>query len=182
MESPGQTKQTGMTGAYRNRLRSPAMATGRAGSPRGDRPSTTVDALQERIPPSMFTFQFARSSGPGGQNVNKVNTRATLLFDLRASAALTAREQRLIESKLASRIGKNGLLRIVSFRHRTQLANKRAVIHRFYELLAEVLTPVKARKPSKPTAGSRRRRLADKRARSDLKRQRSERIGSRNDG
>lgn len=181
MESPGQTKQTGKTRAQRNGLGSRGVATGRTGLPDGDRPSTSVDALRVRIPPSMFTFQFVRSSGPGGQNVNKVNTRATLVFDLRASAELTVREQRLIESKLASRIGKNGLLRIVSFRHRTQLANKRAVIHRFYELLADALTPVKARKPSRPTAGSRRRRLADKRARSDLKRMRSKRIGSAND-
>jgi ribosome-associated protein len=73
-----------------------------------------------------LVFSTSRSSGPGGQNVNKVNTRVTLLFDIEGSASLSARQKALLRRRFPGRINKNGVLRVVSQRHRTQLANRDA--------------------------------------------------------
>ena len=74
-----------------------------------------------------LVFNMSRSSGPGGQNVNKVNTRVTLLFDLEGSTSLSAEQRALVRQRLPGRISKEGVLRVVSQRHRTQLANRDAV-------------------------------------------------------
>lgn len=79
------------------------------------------------IPDGELTFVADRSSGPGGQNVNKVNTRVTLLFDVEGSTVLSAQQRMLLRQRLSGRIGKTGILRVVSQRHRTQLANRAAV-------------------------------------------------------
>jgi len=121
------------------------------------------------IPTEEFSFTFARSSGPGGQNVNKVNTRVTLHFDVAATPSLTARQKAVIRSKLATRVSRDGVLRVVASRHRTQKANRRATIERFQELLAEALRAPKPRKKTKVPAAVKRKRLEDKARRARTK-------------
>jgi len=128
--------------------------------------------LRIRVPEEQLSFCFTRSAGPGGQNVNKVSTRVTLLFDLLGTRLLSRREKNLISEKLRTRITKDGQFRVVSMRHRTQPANRRAAMERFYELIAWALDEPAPRIPTRPTKGACRRRLEDKRKRSEQKRMR----------
>ena len=129
-------------------------------------------SLRERIPEEQLTFTFSTSPGPGGQNVNKVSTRATLSFDLAHCPALSEAEKRRICALLPGRITRDGRFRVVSSRFRTQLGNRRAAIERFYELLSDALRPRKQRQATRPTAAARRRRIEEKRRRSRKKRER----------
>jgi len=141
----------------------------------GVRPNhDTEAALRRRIPESEFEFTFARSGGPGGQNVNKVNTRVTLWFDVRGSRSLTAEERHTVCRSLAGRVGNDGRLRVVALRHRTQRANREAAVQRLYELLAAALTPKASRTPTRIPRGAHERRLQTKRRRSTHKRLRRE--------
>lgn len=133
----------------------------------------SAEALRERIPEASLTFAFSTSPGPGGQNVNKLNTRATLWFDVDGSSALTPAERQRLREQLAGRISKEGRLRVVSSRFRTQAANRRAAVARFYELLSGALRPRKRRTATRPTASSKRRRLEEKRRQGRKKRERS---------
>lgn len=116
--------------------------------------------------------RFSRSPGPGGQNVNKVNTRVTLLFDFVSCTELSDAQKTRILARLSTRISSDGRLRVVSRRERTQLRNRRAAEARLRELLAEATHEAKTRRPTRPTAGSRERRLAGKRKRSEIVRAR----------
>ncbi len=127
-----------------------------------------------QISESELLFKASRSSGPGGQNVNKLNTRMTLLFDVAGSPSLSAEQKRRIRSALSTRIDKQGVLRVVSQRFRTQEANRQAATERFVQLLAEVLAPRPVRRKTKVPAGAREQRLRDKKHRSRLKQQRSD--------
>ncbi len=120
-----------------------------------------------------FVFKVSRSSGPGGQNINKVNTRVTLLFDVANCESLSDLQKQRILSRLASRADKNGVLRIVSQKFRTQKANRRVAVERLQELLADALKIRPIRKKSKVPYAAKQRRLEEKRRRSLLKRQRS---------
>lgn len=135
--------------------------------------SQLAEMLRQRIPESALEFTFDRSSGPGGQNVNKVNTRVTLWFDLAASPSLTEGEKRRVTTRLRGRIDKNGRMRVVSMRHRTQRANREAATDRFFELLAGALTRRKKRIPTRTPLKAKRRRLRAKREQSDKKRLRA---------
>jgi ribosome-associated protein len=120
-----------------------------------------------------FVFKASRSSGPGGQNVNKVNTRVTMLFDVANCGSFSDWQKRRILTRLATRADKNGVLRVVSQKFRTQRANRRAAVERLQELLAGALKTRPIRKKSKVSYAAKQRRLEEKRRRSLLKRQRS---------
>ena len=117
-------------------------------------------------------FKVSRSSGPGGQNVNKLNTRVTLFLDVAHSPNLSDRQKMRLRSALSTRMDKHGVLRVVSQKHRTQEGNRRAALERLRELLAEALKPKPIRKKTKVPAGARERRLREKKHRGVLKQQR----------
>lgn len=133
----------------------------------------TIDS-RISIPDEEIDFRTSRSSGPGGQNVNKVESRVTLLFDLDGSPSLTDEQKLLIRNRLASRINKGGILRVVSQKHRTQAANRETARERFQTLLRDALVERPERKPTRVPKAAKRRRREDKRRRSELKRRRRE--------
>lgn len=125
------------------------------------------------IPESELTFTASRSSGPGGQNVNKVSTRVTLWFDVARCPFLSDEERNLLLSRLRGRVNKEGRLWMTSQESRSQAANREIVIRRFAELLREALRVPSVRKATSVSAGAKLRRLDDKKRRSRLKRERS---------
>ena len=127
------------------------------------------------VPEEELVFRVSRSSGPGGQNVNKVNTRVTLLFDVANCESLSDIQKRRILTRLRTRADKNGVLRVVSQKHRTQRANREAAVERLQGLLADALKPRPARKKTKIPHAVNQRRLEEKRKRSLLKKQRARR-------
>ena len=120
-----------------------------------------------------LVFSASRSSGPGGQNVNKVSSKVELRFHILNSSLLTQQEKGLLMEKLALRINKEGELVLVSQSERTQLRNKEAVIEKFYSLLRKALTPRKKRKPTRPGAAVKEERLENKRIKAKMKEQRA---------
>jgi ribosome-associated protein len=112
---------------------------------------------------SEFSFITSRSQGPGGQNVNKVSTKVELRFDVVHSALITDDEKEILMIRLKNKITQEGVLIVVSQNERTQLKNKEKAIEKFILLIDKALTPRKARKKTKPTPGSREKRLEDKR-------------------
>ena len=127
------------------------------------------------IPRSELSFIASRSSGPGGQNVNKVSTRVTLRFDLDGSPSLSPEHKALIRQRLATRISKEGILSVSSQRERSQSANREAAVERFGELLQQALELDPERRPVRVPPRVRRQRLEHKRRRSQIKRDRSRR-------
>lgn len=131
---------------------------------------TIDDTLQ--IPDEELSFEYARSGGPGGQNVNKVSTKVTLRFDVAGSPSLSDEQRGLICQKLATRITKDGVLRVTSQRHRTQRANQEAAVERFAELIRAALVRRRKRRKTKTPAAAHQRRLDEKKRRSALKKNR----------
>ena len=125
------------------------------------------------IPEEEVSFTASRSSGPGGQNVNKVNTRVTVSFDVQSSPSLSERQKRLIGRRLATRINRNGVLRIARQRHRSQSANRKEAVEHLIDLLSEALRERKPRRKTKISEAAKRSRHKEKVRRSELKRQRS---------
>ncbi len=120
-----------------------------------------------------LAFKTSRSGGPGGQNVNKLSTRVTVLFDVARSPSLSDEQKRQVRSQLSNRIDKHGVLRVISQKHRSQEANRRAAVERLRQLLQEVLKPRPVRRKTKVPAGARERRLREKKRRGLLKRLRT---------
>jgi ribosome-associated protein len=103
----------------------------------------------ERNFESEFEFITSRSSGPGGQNVNKTETRVELRFNISKSGLLSEEEKEKITGKLENRISKDGILSVSSQKSRSQLDNKIDCIRKFYDLLESALKQEKKRKPTK---------------------------------
>jgi ribosome-associated protein len=114
-------------------------------------------------------FTVSRSSGPGGQNVNKVNTRARLWFDLAGSPSLGEAARTRIALALGRRVGRDGGVAVSSGRFRSLEANRQDCVGRLRELLREALTPPKKRVPTKPPASASVKRLDEKRLRKKRK-------------
>ncbi len=122
------------------------------------------------IPIREIRFTFGTSTGPGGQHVNRVATKATLLFDVNQSESLTNNQRNRIQEHLATRINKQGMLRVSSSKHRSQRANKEAATERFVELLQQTLAPVTRRRKTRIPRSSKKKRLASKKKRGEMKR------------
>ncbi len=124
-----------------------------------------------------FIFKASRSRGPGGQNVNKVSTRIAIFFDVANCRSLSDGQKTRILRQLRTRADKNGVLRVVSQRHRSQKANRAAAKERLIELLAGALAKRPVRKKTKVPASAVQRRLGEKKRRSGLKQQRMAKKG-----
>jgi len=107
-------------------------------------------------------FQASRSSGPGGQNVNKVNTRVELRFNISASVLLSDYQKQILLKKLAGKLTVDGVLIIASQEERSQLRNKEIAAAKLYQLLEKALKPVKKRKATRPTRASVEKRIQTK--------------------
>jgi ribosome-associated protein len=128
------------------------------------------------IPDEEVSFVTSRSGGPGGQNVNKLETRVTLRFDLAASPSLTEEQKARLRERLATRITRAGFLQVTSQKHRTQADNREAATARFAELLREGLREEAPRKKTRAPKAAKRRRVEAKRRRGERKKQRTGRI------
>jgi len=126
-----------------------------------------------RIPLREFRFTFARSSGPGGQNVNKLNTKALLHWPVTSSQSLPEAVRRRLLARYGRRVNSEGDLLIVSQRFRDAGRNVADCLEKLRAMLAEVAVPPKRRRPTKPTRASVKRRLDHKKKHSQKKRQRN---------
>ena len=120
-------------------------------------------------------FEATRSSGSGGQNVNKVSTKVILLFNALESNLLSQEQKEIFLSELHTRISKNGIFRISSGRERTQLANRKRVIEKFIKLVENAFKTEEERIATKPTKSSKLKRIESKKVLSDKKSERSQR-------
>ncbi|MGE5313263.1 MAG: alternative ribosome rescue aminoacyl-tRNA hydrolase ArfB [Acidobacteriota bacterium] len=128
------------------------------------------------IPASELRYRFARSAGPGGQNVNKLATKAELLFDLARSSAFNEADKARIAQKLARHIDSEGFVAVSSQESRSQFQNKRLAARKLAALITRALHVPKSRKKTQPTRQSVTRRLEGKKLRSAVKHHRSKKI------
>jgi ribosome-associated protein len=125
-----------------------------------------------KIDSSEFVFQFARSSGPGGQNVNKVNTKVTLSWNIDESNSISHFVKKRFVSEFTRFITSEGLVKITSQKYRVQSRNIADCIMKLHELLKEVEKPPKRRVATKPTRASVKKRIQNKKFKSDIKKTR----------
>jgi ribosome-associated protein len=121
------------------------------------------------IPASDLTFAASRSSGPGGQNVNKVASKIELRFDLAGTTALHPAVKARLRALAANRLDADGQLRVVSQKTRDQLQNRQDALDKLAALIRSALVAPKPRRATRPTRGSKRRRLESKQHRSGTK-------------
>ena len=125
------------------------------------------------IPKRELEFKFGTSSGPGGQHVNKVETKVTLLFHIQSSSVFSTEEKEMLLDRLSTRINKNGFLSVSSSKFRSQQGNREQVIERFSQLVSEAIKPAKKRKKSRVSKKQKIDRLNAKKKRGEQKRLRS---------
>lgn len=125
------------------------------------------------IPDSEVDFAVSRSSGPGGQNVNKVSTRVTIRFNVDTSTVLTPAQRRRIHSRLASRINNEGFLQVTSQRTRSQELNRIDAVDRLAELLRQALHQEPPRIPTRVSRAAKNQRVDEKKKRTAIKQGRS---------
>ena len=121
-----------------------------------------------------LVFTGSRSSGPGGQHVNKVNTRVTVFFDVAGCGSFTTAQKRRILTRLATRANKKGVIHVAAQRYRGQRANRQEALERLVTLLQQALARPKVRKQTKVSRQAKAQRRADKKHRSQLKQRRGE--------
>lgn len=124
------------------------------------------------IPLDELRFRFTRSSGPGGQHVNKAATQVELSFDVAGSASLSEAQKQRLVSRLRGYVSREGVLRVTCQSTRSQAQNREEAVERFAALLARALHVPKKRRRTRPTRASVERRLAAKRRRAAVKRER----------
>ncbi|VAW27107.1 Hypothetical protein YaeJ with similarity to translation release factor [hydrothermal vent metagenome] len=124
---------------------------------------TSADILSE------LEFSFSKSSGPGGQHVNKVNTKVGLRWNIANSGVITEEQKLFLSEKLANKLTKEGVLVLSSQEARSQLINKELVIEKLDKLLQFAFFIKKKRKPTKPTKASKERRLKNKKQQAEKK-------------
>jgi ribosome-associated protein len=127
-----------------------------------------------QIPENQLVVKTSRSSGPGGQNVNKLNTKAAVSLDVKNCNCLNTEQKEIILKKLANRTTKDGRLIVESQKFRTQKANLDYAVEKLIAIIETALKKPKKRRPTKPTLTSIEKRLKQKKQKSNLKRQRGE--------
>jgi ribosome-associated protein len=134
----------------------------------------TPEELKENVGTGELFFHTSRSSGPGGQNVNKVNTKVEVHFDFQNCSSLSDKEKELISIKLKSRINSDGELVVKSQSERSQLRNRNKAVEKMFILLSEAITEKPERKRTGPTIKSKLERLDEKRKRGEIKKMRKD--------
>ncbi|MDO8467046.1 MAG: alternative ribosome rescue aminoacyl-tRNA hydrolase ArfB [bacterium] len=128
--------------------------------------------MSSKVPEKEITESFARSGGPGGQNVNKVETKVEVRWRPQSSAAFTDEEKSRIQKVLKNKISQDGELIVVAQKKRSQEQNRSLAMEKLQELVAAALIIKKKRKPTKPTKSSKERRLTSKRKTSEKRQNR----------
>lgn len=121
------------------------------------------EELQKRNFENEFVYSMSRSSGPGGQNVNKLNTKVELRFSIINTSLLSADEKEIILKKVQRKINGDGELILTAQSERTQLMNKKEVTEKFYSIISKVLTSPAKRRATRPTTASIKKRIDEKR-------------------
>ena len=133
--------------------------------------SSSIDVTPAlSVPLSELAIETSRSSGPGGQHVNKTETRVSVRFDVEGSVALDEAQKAMVRERLASRLTREGVLLVSAQRHRSQSANRELAIGRLVELLQEALTEREPRRVTRVPRGQKSDRRQQKRNRGELKR------------
>lgn len=125
--------------------------------------------MKTEILTSELNFKAVRSSGAGGQNVNKVSSKIVLIFDVATSLGLDEEEKLMLQSKLKSKISQENLLILTCDEDRSQLKNKRIIIKRFFEMLEKALVKPKKRIATKATKGANEKRIQEKKKAGEIK-------------
>lgn len=141
-------------------------------------PPEIVITNRVRIPAHEVSLSTARSGGPGGQHVNKTESKVLLRWNVRDTRALREDQRQRVLARLAPRLTQDGDLLLACDEERSQAANVEAALRRFAQVLREALIPPKPRRATRPTRGSKERRLTDKKQASERKRDRRSDAGA----